>query len=679
MATRRHTELPLHHQPRVKMIRVLILVIASASASGPAGHLDIQVSPILDSPGLYYDYQGEGQLYNIEWRLVTFVNIRQIDVNFENVKRYVFMVNNLCKREEYTHKNKTLCNLSMSRIRTTIESLTKARTIIAEMTESKARRKRSIFPFNIIGQLSRVLFGTLDEEDAEFYSQKISKLEEEQLDFLKLGKEQMLVVKSTIHSVNQTMRNMYSNQKSLQQGLEKLAAETNNNTRRVSSAINKQALKIKVNEHINALTLELESLRFQYEVLIDAVVNAGNGILNPHIITPQQIAKYFKSFKTDHAQGLELPAPEGVNLDSVILKVVNLEVFSRNNILCYIIKLPLVEHFVFKIYKAVPLPIQSKNSKDLYIFINPSKDYIMLENAKQYYIKLNENELDKCRELTPKFRICKQRFPLINLYTPKECEIRLMFPISAIPEDCTTHVVKIINTVWIQLKDNEWLYVAPKEEKITIACENTEPYDAVLKGTGKLKFFEKCKGYGTNVIIVSQARISHNVTSKDIIPTLPLDMDCCESIETMSLDEIKINTPFKTITHQLDDLKIASHKVKEVEEHLKNEEWKIKQNTRLSNVTWSSYTTFIVFLIVIIIIVCCKCGCCKHIKGCIIKSSNNSDCCKTLCFKPVIVNTYSASNIAQPRDRRISTTSAHSEPAHELTMLDAASTNKTYR
>jgi hypothetical protein len=43
--------------------------------------------------------------------------------------------------------------------------------------------------FNFIGGLSKILLGTMDSEDASYYAEKISSLEKEQIDFLKLSKE----------------------------------------------------------------------------------------------------------------------------------------------------------------------------------------------------------------------------------------------------------------------------------------------------------------------------------------------------------------------------------------------------------------------------------------------------------------------------------------------------------
>ena len=59
-----------------------------------------------------------------------------------------------------------------------------------------SRFKRWLFIF--IEGISKVLFGTMDSEEASLYAEKISSLEKEQIDFLKLSKEQITVVKATL-------------------------------------------------------------------------------------------------------------------------------------------------------------------------------------------------------------------------------------------------------------------------------------------------------------------------------------------------------------------------------------------------------------------------------------------------------------------------------------------------
>jgi len=71
------------------------------------------------------------------------------------------------------------------------------------------------------------LFGTLDNEDTNNYTDKISHLENEQLDFLKLSKEQITVVNIALRSVNSALLTVSENEKFLAKGLEEMAKHVN--------------------------------------------------------------------------------------------------------------------------------------------------------------------------------------------------------------------------------------------------------------------------------------------------------------------------------------------------------------------------------------------------------------------------------------------------------------------
>jgi hypothetical protein len=75
-----------------------------------------------------------------------------------------------------------------------------------------------------------------------------------------------------------------------------------------------------------------------------------------------------------------------------------------------------------------------------------------------------------------------------------------------------------------------------------------------------------CRSYGAKVCIQAQMTISTDNTDKDIIPHLSLEYDCCEPEgKKINLNNIHLDSPLKNVVNHLDDLRIASHKVDEVE------------------------------------------------------------------------------------------------------------------
>jgi len=107
-------------------------------------------------------------------------------------------------------------------------------------------------------------------------------------------------------------------------------------------------------------------------------------------------------------------------------------------------------------------------------------------------------------------------------------------------------------------------------------CPKQEPTEIEIEGTGKLGLHSNCKAYGARVFIQAQTAVSFNNSEKDIIPPLSLDYDCCNFVgKDVKLKDIHLNLPLKNVVNRLDDLRLASHKVDEVNRLIFEQEWKI--------------------------------------------------------------------------------------------------------
>ena len=109
--------------------------------------------------------------------------------------------------------------------------------------------------------------------------------------------------------------------------------------------------------------------------------------------------------------------------------------------------------------------------------------------------------------------------------------VKMIETIRTIPDSCSQRIVDLNHTLWKQLDSNEWLFVAPTMDVLTVLCSKHEPMDVKLLGTGRLQVNPMCKAYGSRILIQSHAPIVSNRTSKDIIPSMSLEYDCCGSID----------------------------------------------------------------------------------------------------------------------------------------------------
>jgi len=190
--------------------------------------LDVTVQQFKVSPGLYYGYIAEEHLYSTEWKVATYINLEIVDDNFRTVGNYAQLSTDFCNRHEHKFwANYTGCLNSMHQTGRPMKEVNDLRLIFRQLTRKEAesihtRNKRGVF--NFIGGRSKILFGTLDNEDANYYTNKMSYLENEQLDFFKLSKEQITVVKTTPRSVNSTLVTVSENEKSLVKGFEEMAS-----------------------------------------------------------------------------------------------------------------------------------------------------------------------------------------------------------------------------------------------------------------------------------------------------------------------------------------------------------------------------------------------------------------------------------------------------------------------
>jgi len=99
-------------------------------------------------------------------------------------------------------------------------------------------------------------------------------LENEQLDSLKLSKEQITVVKTTLRSINSTLSTVTENEKGLAKGMEEIAKHVNSQDGRIKDMFTACSLLLTIDEHIIQLNRAIDECHREYEILIDAVIDS---------------------------------------------------------------------------------------------------------------------------------------------------------------------------------------------------------------------------------------------------------------------------------------------------------------------------------------------------------------------------------------------------------------------
>ena len=156
------------------------------------------------------------------------------------------------------------------------------------------------------------------------------------MEFIKLSKEQITVVKSTLRSLNSTLLAVSENERILSKGLEDMAKHINKQDGEVKRMFTSSSMMLTVNEHSMQLNRAIDECRTEYEILIDAIMNSQKGVLQPQIITPAQIMKHMKTSQADMPPDLSFPLPLSAAYQHSVLRITDFDVFLKGNFLVYI-------------------------------------------------------------------------------------------------------------------------------------------------------------------------------------------------------------------------------------------------------------------------------------------------------------------------------------------------------
>ena len=188
--------------------------------------------------------------------------------------------------------------------------------------------------------------------------------------------------------------------------------------------------------------------------MIDAILNSQKGILQPHLITPAQIVKQMKASQADIPSELTLPIPLSSTYQTLIVNIIELDVFIRDNFLVYVIRLPLTNHVRYNVYHVLPLPIRIKDTDTRFTFILPEREYLLMDTAKRYYARLRVTEIKECKLITARHSVSNQNRPVQLTHLHEDCEVEMLQSLRAIPSSCSQRIAEINRTIWTQLDDN---------------------------------------------------------------------------------------------------------------------------------------------------------------------------------------------------------------------------------
>jgi hypothetical protein len=186
--------------------------------AGTIGDWGFQVKEFEESPGLFYVDKGTANLYSTSWKTIIYVNLREERIEIDSLQAYISHEHKLCN--SMAIRDWTGCSQFGNSVNDRFRHLENNVEILTDLTGNKtgeSRWRRSVL--NFVGEISKILFGTLDENDAEYYEEHIRQFECDSEDTAELLKQQVYVIKSTLGALNGTLADVAYNDELVRNGL----------------------------------------------------------------------------------------------------------------------------------------------------------------------------------------------------------------------------------------------------------------------------------------------------------------------------------------------------------------------------------------------------------------------------------------------------------------------------
>lgn len=217
--------------------------------------------------------------------------------------------------------------------------------------ETKKRKKRGII--NAIGRISKVLFGTCSDEDADLFYSKITEMSRVSSNTLHLVREQTRVVRSIIANINSTLEVVQKTKVRMSQAIQNLYKNLQQNMEKQEILVIRELL----NEQSTVLNLLLTQHR-----LSNIVNSATHGQLHPNLMTHQQYIEQFREIQLKLMHELCLPFTIDKLSIYKLSKIADVSVVFRENVRMFIQKISLLDNYQINVYKVIPFLVYQKNN-----------------------------------------------------------------------------------------------------------------------------------------------------------------------------------------------------------------------------------------------------------------------------------------------------------------------------
>lgn len=392
--------------------------------------------------------------------------------------------------------------------------INKMTNIYSLLGKDKHRFRRGLI--NIIGSGLKVLFGTMDYEDAKYYDNALIITKENQ-EFIRNGLKEEINIMKSLNEQNQVLLNNYhileNKTKDVVESLDTIMLHTNELQEREAMLEYLQRLY----DSIIGKSLELE---IELDKIIDAILFLQIKIIHPFIMTPEKLITVLGNSKYENKM-LFTPSIESYHN---IIQLLEVKIFEKNNKIFVIISLPILKEEYEEAYEIITLPIVSNNNINIF----ESKENILLisKNRANFALKYNLNDCVKYKDNNDKnIFVCKE-LVLESTIKIDVCVLNVFmkrnFP------SCKLKTIENNIEFFHSLNNNRFLFAITEETKYKCKCKNKNEELGKISNIGIINIDNNCK-FST---LETDIETTENLNETMYNDVVHYGMEnCCENIK----------------------------------------------------------------------------------------------------------------------------------------------------
>ncbi|XP_043461560.1 uncharacterized protein LOC122498077 [Leptopilina heterotoma] len=554
------------------------------------------VTRSLKGTTIYAENLGVTKMYHQTWRLILGIDVSGINDHFqqiqENYERSLKMCNR-CSEE-----------LTLKALNNRIVRLEESKSVLNQML-GVGRRKRGFL--NIVGTLSKTLFGTLDETDLTLINHEFDSIYSDNKILADTLGNQTRMIKSWLSSTSHDLQLMKDHSISS-------VSELNN----ILNATNANQQNLLISNIITLCSMAISELSEELNLIIDAINDGKHGIVHPQILTPSILIRELKQF--EDSSNTKYPIRLITQNYQHIIDISEVSIAITNKRLVYVLRIPILEYEDLQTLHLIPIPIQHANG---FIAPIPTHEIILVNTEKSFYIPSDMFALRQCKE-TNDLRVCKRVQPSYLISEVQSCETNILKNQNKVINDhmCQFSAFQIIEVVYIPLKDpNQFIIIPQKEVELSALCNSqsqtiviTEPSlvysktDCILQTPKSILKMHQSMERRTDIIY--KKNISYTIDQSDF------------ELLTSQLPTVQDSLHHENLKFLRQNLDLMENSLQKIKNRRRNKTW-IEKGTDF--ITYLGYTS----LLIVFLFTMYKIGFCELLSKLIPKN---------LCIKLFCVN-----------------------------------------